>query len=198
MHNWPGDLMHYAICNIHPFSPYPDPGTTKTQCIMRIMHYNNMHYENFDCMCKMCIQVWYCSEETHRTHRTHPASTFTANMKGRKTNLQTSSGFVMRRPRYTKVEDHKPAPIARVAGIWAYITKAQLGRGEGRTAEAQSGAGFLREPITKFHVRATSAPRHLEYTHPAGVPDSTLGQLYPCNTRPDSSHSGNEVWFTAF
>ena len=43
--------MHYAICNIHPFSPYPDPGTTKTQCIMRIMHYNNMHYENFDCMC---------------------------------------------------------------------------------------------------------------------------------------------------
>ena len=41
--------MHYAICNIHPFSPYPDPGTTKTQCIMRIMHYNNMHYENFDC-----------------------------------------------------------------------------------------------------------------------------------------------------
>ena len=42
--------MHYAICNIHPFSPYPDPGTTKTQCIMRIMHYNNMHYENFDCI----------------------------------------------------------------------------------------------------------------------------------------------------
>ena len=41
--------MHYAICNIHPFSPYPDPGSTKTQCIMRIMHYNNMHYENFDC-----------------------------------------------------------------------------------------------------------------------------------------------------
>ena len=36
MYNWLGDLMHYAICNIHPFSPYPDPGTTKTHCIMRI------------------------------------------------------------------------------------------------------------------------------------------------------------------
>ena len=49
--------MHYAICNIHPFSPYPDPGTTKTQCIMRIMHYNNMHYENFDCMSKGVVRT---------------------------------------------------------------------------------------------------------------------------------------------
>ena len=88
-------------------------------------------------------------------------------MKGRKTNLQTSSSFQMRRPRYTKVENHESAPIARVAGVWAYITKAQLGRGEGRTAEAQSGADFLREPITKFHVSATSAPHQLENTLPA-------------------------------
>ena len=122
----------------------------------------------------------------------------TANMKGRKTNLQMSSSFQMRRPRYTKVEDHEPAPIARVAGVWAYITKAQLGRGEGRTAEAQSGAGFLREPITKFHVRATSAPRQLENALPAWVLDCTQGQLYPCNTDPDSSRSGGHVCFTAF
>ena len=79
-----------------------------------------------------------------------------------------------------------------------HITKAQLGRGVGRTAEAQSGAGFLREPITKFHVRATSAPRQLENTLPAWVLDCTQGQLYPCNTDPDSSRSGGHVCFTAF
>ena len=51
MHNWPGDLMHYAIyvCNIHPFPPYPELGITKSNALWRFMHYNNMHYENFNC-----------------------------------------------------------------------------------------------------------------------------------------------------
>ena len=49
MHNWLGDLMHYAICNIHPFPPYPELGITKSNALRRFMHYNNMHYENFNC-----------------------------------------------------------------------------------------------------------------------------------------------------
>ena len=73
--------MHYAICNIHPFSPYPDPGTTTTQCIMRIMNYNNMHYENFDCsflpefLGTYAFQVLSPHVPPHSLHRYRTAGT---------------------------------------------------------------------------------------------------------------------------
>ena len=42
--------MHYALCNFTPFSLCILSFRAPTLCVIKNMHYDSMHYENFDCI----------------------------------------------------------------------------------------------------------------------------------------------------
>ena len=53
--------MHYAICNDFSANQL---GFSKNLCIMRIMHYDVMHYEKVYCMMFMNLSQYYNAQTT--------------------------------------------------------------------------------------------------------------------------------------
>src|SRR5271154_4040134 len=58
MHNYPKNLMHYALCIKYRFYLPPNVVPSQKLCIMRFMHYNCMHYEILYCTSSGCLSSY--------------------------------------------------------------------------------------------------------------------------------------------